>query len=837
MHNSGLVWDAQPITIGNETIHKIVLSKYQRNTKSQLWRQDLEGRLINEKYSLYMSPRNIEQIGGDNGTEIVLSKEKHKGLNWEWVRTHNSTLLLVLKGNRQLQARVYQLLEGQGISVGQYKQADRRRLHTQINRTMQIKGSGRLVISLDRQGPTKILQIRDQADNNLNTTNHQNSSSLSLSLNLPGLGISIVSNNEMDNSLEELMYVMLRDISLDSQQTLSTTNLALEVATIQIDNMLKPIEFSTYAIYIGEIPELSQNKHKESSVDRKISSSKSSPARPVRNSTKAFSLQAIQLPPGKSNKNVKLLEKVKLSIGDIYIHLEERFILKLVHFLNLQDNSKKVNQNNNGSGDSSLDNSPKKSSVSHPESILDRDISNKGSIAANSTSSTNASQFFETLEIKVKPVKLSILTSQKLSSGLLKVKSDSRLNFMLQIEQASLDFRDFKRKNLFESTTLIIDDLRKHYTDQVLSQAIKLLGTVDFLGNPVGLISDVRDGIKDLVTKRDLQSFVFNSVHGISNSAGKLVGTAGNMLSAVHLDDDHNNRRAKIRAYGHNSGQHLNSGLSSLVHGFQGMTTSLYTSTRDGAKKDGILGFGTGLFKGVTGTVTKPIAGVLDFAGEMALSVRDTVGHNQKIKKAIKPIRTGRVTTSMSKALQPFNFYESLALIMFERQVEEEKQSSRSSSSSSDLGSPSSSNSNLNLRSRTGLNLRNRDLNPGLPDFDPSTNGLLIEDKEVFYLCRIWEFRFEGEASQNSHNCYITNRRVVFYMIDQNSGKGKISYKFPFERMRKCEESNGKMIIKMRHTNSMDSLRSDDVYVVVANDSYYCEQMVFLVNKAISQTF
>ena len=207
MHNSGLVWDAQPITIGNETIHKIVLSKYQRNTKSQLWRQDLEGRLINEKYSLYMSPRNIEQIGGDNGTEIVLSKEKHKGLNWEWVRTHNSTLLLVLKGNRQLQARVYQLLEGQGISVGQYKQADRRRLHTQINRTMQIKGSGRLVISLDRQGPTKILQIRDQADNNLNTTNHQNSSSLSLSLNLPGLGISIVSNNEMDNSLEELMYV------------------------------------------------------------------------------------------------------------------------------------------------------------------------------------------------------------------------------------------------------------------------------------------------------------------------------------------------------------------------------------------------------------------------------------------------------------------------------------------------------------------------------------------------------------------------------------------------------------------------------------------------------
>lgn len=51
-------------------------------------------------------------------------------------------------------------------------------------------------------------------------------------------------------------------------------------------------------------------------------------------------------------------------------------------------------------------------------------------------------------------------------------------------------------------------------------------------------------------------------------------------------------------------------------------------------------GFFTGLGKGVVGTVTKPVAGVLDFASEAASAVRDT--SKSKFRHQPKRIRERR---------------------------------------------------------------------------------------------------------------------------------------------------------------------------------------------------
>lgn len=58
--------------------------------------------------------------------------------------------------------------------------------------------------------------------------------------------------------------------------------------------------------------------------------------------------------------------------------------------------------------------------------------------------------------------------------------------------------------------------------------------------------------------------------------------------------------------------------------GIIGGMTSIITSTVEGMKTEGgVSGFFSGLGKGLVGTVTKPVAGALDFASETAQTVRD----------------------------------------------------------------------------------------------------------------------------------------------------------------------------------------------------------------------
>ncbi len=61
----------------------------------------------------------------------------------------------------------------------------------------------------------------------------------------------------------------------------------------------------------------------------------------------------------------------------------------------------------------------------------------------------------------------------------------------------------------------------QHLMDQLIGQAAKILGSVDFLGNPIGLLSDVRAGVSNLA-KGNLPDMVLNLTHGLSNSTAKV---------------------------------------------------------------------------------------------------------------------------------------------------------------------------------------------------------------------------------------------------------------------------------------------------------------------------
>lgn len=121
------------------------------------------------------------------------------------------------------------------------------------------------------------------------------------------------------------------------------------------------------------------------------------------------------------------------------------------------------------------------------------------------------------------------------------------------------------------------------------------------------------------------------------------------------MDHRHQSEREYIRYHGATSGEHLVAGIHGLAHGMLtwhafwhvhtftmqeyvplsvscflyhagiiGGLTSVITSTVEGVKTEGgMSGFFSGLGKGLVGTVTKPVAGALDFASETAQTVRD----------------------------------------------------------------------------------------------------------------------------------------------------------------------------------------------------------------------
>lgn len=57
---------------------------------------------------------------------------------------------------------------------------------------------------------------------------------------------------------------------------------------------------------------------------------------------------------------------------------------------------------------------------------------------------------------------------------------------------------------------------------ELLSQAASILGSVDFLGNPMGLLNDVSEGVTGLIKYGNVGGLIRNVTHGVSNSAAKV---------------------------------------------------------------------------------------------------------------------------------------------------------------------------------------------------------------------------------------------------------------------------------------------------------------------------
>lgn len=305
-------------------------------------------------------------------------------------------------------------------------------------------------------------------------------------------------------------------------------------------------------------------------------------------------------------------EDVQITIKDIWLNLEELLILKVYEFLGY----------------------PR--SESEHELLEDEKERQNAHKAITSALAKSLRIYFSILQINLENVKLSVITTSHLPSKLNQIKKKIKLRLM-RFEEANIVFMPFRKNYSLETFQFLIDAIISHYKRQLIGQAAKILGSVDFLGNILGFANDVSDGISELIYEGNVGGLILNLAHGISDSTAKFTSVLSDGLGIVTMDERHQEIRKRIKTEGHNN---LKAGFKGLGVGILGGFTSILTQTYEGTVNEGgVQGFFSGLGKGLLGTITKPAVGMLDLATGAAIAVRDS---SRKISNHAF-VETGRI--------------------------------------------------------------------------------------------------------------------------------------------------------------------------------------------------
>ncbi|NXT08809.1 VP13D protein, partial [Prunella fulvescens] len=341
-------------------------------------------------------------------------------------------------------------------------------------------GSGVLAVRVIPDGPTRVLQITDfnQRRNDRSFSegeqlpvteqdlhkfkNPDTEQELEVLVKLEGgIGLSLV--NKVP---EELVFACLTNINVHYTQLSTGQVLELSVHDIQVDNQLLG---TTQPFMLFLTPKRIEN----------------GPLDPA----PAVQVNAMKVPS--KNALTDIYKHLMITARKFTVQIEEKLLLKLLSFFGY------------GQSESEVEN--------YEENLHEKVVEQGGA---------QKRYYFENLKISVPQIKLSVFTSNKLPLDLKALKST--LGFpLIRFEDAVIDLDPFTRVHPYETQEFIINDILKHFQEELLSQAASILGSVDFLGNPMGLLNDVSEGVSGLIKYGNVGGLIRNVTHGVSNSAAK----------------------------------------------------------------------------------------------------------------------------------------------------------------------------------------------------------------------------------------------------------------------------------------------------------------------------
>lgn len=213
----------------------------------------------------------------------------------------------------------------------------------------------------------------------------------------------------------------------------------------------------------------------------------------------------------------------------------------------------------------------------------------------------------------------------------------------LNIDESPISITGLKLEHVFCSQDAFLNILKSHLMDQQRKNALKIVGSLDIIGNPMSLFSNIGSGVIEFFEKpvegfvkgpyegfvgiaSGSTSLVKNTAAGAFNTVSRFTNSLGSGFAALSMDSDYMKNRNVNRANKpQNAIEGVGKGLTSLGKGVFSGITGIITQPVNEVKKSGAHGIFKGMLKGVTGVVTKPLAGIFDATSQTAEGIKKTI--------------------------------------------------------------------------------------------------------------------------------------------------------------------------------------------------------------------
>ncbi|KAK2755982.1 hypothetical protein FQN54_005779 [Arachnomyces sp. PD_36] len=416
-------------------------------------------------------------------------------------------------------------------------------------------------------------------------------------LRLGGIGISLINQN-----LKELLYLTFREIEIKLNESKLYQTLDTSIKWVQIDNQLYGGIFPIL-LYPSVVPKTGKEME----------------AHPI--------FHAMITRVKDDSYGVLYIKYATLLLQQMTLELDEDFIFAMLDFTKVPGASW---------------------SEEHEGRLCDEDLD----IPEPGQENSGQDVYFELLHLQPMQVDVSFVRTERVNVEDTMQSSNPFMFFVNvmtmsigNVNDAPIRLNALMLENARVSIPALVGNIRSHYTQEFLRQIHVVLGSADFLGNPVGLFNNVSSGVADIfyepyqglvMTDRPQElgigiakgasSFVKKSVFGLSDSMAKFTGSMSKGLAAATLDKEFQDQRRMSKSrnrpkhalYGVTSGG--NAFASSMASGIGGLARH----PLQGAEKEGLQGFVKGVGKGFLGLATKPAIGAFDLASNLAEGVRNT---------------------------------------------------------------------------------------------------------------------------------------------------------------------------------------------------------------------
>ncbi|TCD71537.1 hypothetical protein EIP91_008918 [Steccherinum ochraceum] len=420
---------------------------------------------------------------------------------------------------------------------------------------------------------------------------------LSFNLDFEGIGMSLINRR-----MVEVIYLSLNDLKFEYSNSPVAQAVNLSCGSLQIDNQLHD---AIFPVVLQPTP-----------IPRNISTVASLPT-----------VQASMIWLKDQEHGVTFVKYFSVLLQALTVEADEDFLFTLYDLTKLKGASWDEEQ----------------------QDVLIESESDE--IIEPQTTGGGEDIYFEVLELQPIRLSISFMRTERVSS---EDKLSLRNPIAVVINAITMAVGNVNDAQL-EMNSLAIKDMRLalpelqqrvvyHYGQDVLRQLYRILGSADFIGNPVGLFTNVSSGVADIFYEpfngavmrgnkelgisiaKGAASFVKKTVFGVSDSLTRITSSVGKGLSAATFDTDYQMRRRMNQR--RNKPRHAIYGVATGAEAFANSVASgiegVLLKPIEGAESEGAKGFFKGVGKGLVGVVTKPVIGVFDLASNVAEGVRNT---------------------------------------------------------------------------------------------------------------------------------------------------------------------------------------------------------------------